>query len=95
MEMRIKGRIIYWRGPAPFYFVKILQKQSDEIKSVSKQFTYGWSVIPATAQGRKIEWSTSLFPKDGLYPPPLKKVAWDSLKVDIGDFLEVQLELGS
>jgi hypothetical protein len=92
--MRFKGRIIYWRGPAPFYFIEIPQKQSDEIKSVSKQITYGWGVIPVTAQVRRGEWSTSLFPKDGLYLLPLKKVVRESLKVDTGDFLEVKLELG-
>lgn len=94
MEMQFKGRILYWRGPSPFYFVEIPQKQSDEIKSVSRQITYGWGVIPASALAGKVEWSTSLFPKDDLYLLPLKKVVRESLKVDTGDFLEVIMKLG-
>ena len=94
LELRFKGVVIYWRGPSPFYFVEIPRKQSEEIKRNSKDISYGWGVIPVSALALKVEWSTSLFPKGGLYLLPLKNVVRKSLKVDTGDILSVIMKLG-
>lgn len=45
MDLDFKGKIWYWKGPAPFYFVTIPQPESDSIKSISKQVTYGWELF--------------------------------------------------
>lgn len=94
MELRFKGEVIYWRGPSPFHFVEIPEKQSVQIKSISKQITYGWGVLPTIAIAKGIEWSTALFPKNGIYLLPLKNVVRDSLKAEVGDSLSVLLRFG-
>jgi hypothetical protein len=55
--------------------------------------TYGWGVIPVTAKVGKTEWTTSLFPKDGLYLVPLKNVVRISEAITLGDAIEVNLIL--
>ncbi|MBX3095260.1 MAG: DUF1905 domain-containing protein [Fimbriimonadaceae bacterium] len=72
MIIDCSGEIFYWRGPAPFYFVAIPETHSREIKAISQRVTYGWGVIPVTVLIGETEWTTSLFPKDGLYLVPLK-----------------------
>lgn len=96
MEMSIEftGDIIYWRGPSPFYFVAIPQEQSDDIKAISHLVTYGWGVIPVTVQIGKTEWTTSLFPKDGVYLVPIKAIIRKAEKLDEGDVVDIYLKIG-
>ncbi|MDP1545237.1 MAG: DUF1905 domain-containing protein [Anaerolineales bacterium] len=93
MVIEFKGKIFHWRGPAPYLFVAVPEKQSQEIKAVSKLVTYGWGVIPAQVQIGKTEWKTSLFPKDGLYLVPIKMVVQKAEKLKEGDTVVIQLEL--
>ena len=72
MNLEFTGRIWFWKGPAPFYFVTVPPQQSGELKGIAGFVTYGWGMIPVTAQIGKTEWKTSLFPKDGLYILPIK-----------------------
>lgn len=72
MRIEFTGKIWYWHGPAPYYFVTVPAEQSSEIKAISNLVTYGWGVIPVQARIGETEWQTSLFPKDGLYLVPLK-----------------------
>ena len=72
MEMRVRGKLIHWRGPSPFHFVPIPAKQSAEIKSLSRALTYGWGVIPVKGIIGATTFTTSLFPKDGAYLLPIK-----------------------
>ena len=66
------GEIFEWRGPAPFTFVAIDLQQSKEIKSRSAMFTYGWGVLYIHGVLGKTEFSTTLFPKEGVYHIPIK-----------------------
>ena len=93
MEFKFSGEIFYWRGPAPFYFVTIPAKYSSEIKAISARVTYGWGVIPVTAKLGKQEWTTSLFPKDGNYLLPLKKVVRESAGLDVDDVATIKIEI--
>ncbi len=96
MEMCIEftGDIIYWRGPSPFYFVAIPQEQSDDIKAISQLVTYGWGVIPVKVQIGKTIWTTSLFPKDGVYLVPIRANVRKAEKIDEGDVVDIQLQIG-
>ena len=94
MELQFKGEVIYWRGPSPFYFVEIPQQESGQIQRISKEITYGWGVIPVFTIVRNVEWSTSLFPKGGLYLLPLKNLVREALKVVPVDVLIVKMKLG-
>ena len=93
MVIEFKGKIIHWRGPAPYLFVAVPEKQSADIKSVSKLVTYGWGVIPVAVKVGKTEWTTSLFPKGGLYLVPIKMVVQKAEKLKEGDEVKLRLEL--
>ena len=92
MIIQFTGKIIYWRGPAPFYFVTVPNEQSQVIKSISKIVTYGWGVIPTNVTIGKTLFYTALFPKDGLYLVPIKKIVRDAENIDVDDEVTVQLE---
>lgn len=93
MVIKFTGKIFHWRGPAPYLFVAVPEKESANIKSVSKLVTYGWGVIPVTVKVGKTEWTTSLFPKDGRYLVPIKMVVQKVEKLKEGDEIKVRLEL--
>ncbi len=93
MIIEFEGEIIYWRGPAPFFFVPVPEQQSRDIKAISNLVTYGWGVIPVTVRIGKTEFSTSLFPKDGLYLVPIKVAVRKAEKLEEGDTVTVQLDV--
>lgn len=92
MVIEFKGKIFQWRGPAPYLFVAVPEKESANIKSVSKLLTYGWGVIPVMVKVGKTEWKTSLFPKDGRYLVPIKMLAQNAEKLKEGDEIKLRLE---
>lgn len=93
MIINFKGKIFYWRGPAPYLFVAVPEKQSLELKIVSSSVSYGWGVIPVTARIRETEWKTSLFPKNGLYLVPIRMNVQKAQELDVGDQVNIQLEI--
>ena len=94
MEFSFSNPLFEWRGPSPFYFVAIPQEVSDEIKIVAKELSYGWGVIPVTADIAGTIFTTSLFPKDGAYLLPVKDAVRKATKISEGDLIEVALDLG-
>ena len=94
MIIEFKGKIFYWRGPAPFLFVKIPAKPSRDIKAVSNLVTYGWGVIPVRVQIGKTIWTTSLFPKDGRYLVPIRMNVQKAEEIGVGDRVSIKLEVG-
>ncbi|HRA20886.1 MAG TPA: DUF1905 domain-containing protein [Anaerolineae bacterium] len=93
MVFEFEAEAISWRGPAPFVFVPVPPEISDEIKSVSKAITYGWGVIPVTARIGGTTFTTSLFPRQGIYLVPVKVLVQKAEQVDIGDLVIVRLEI--
>jgi hypothetical protein len=93
MILEFSGKIFYWRGPAPFLFVTVPERESRDIKAVSNVVTYGWGVIPVRAKIGKTEWTTSLFPKDGLYQVPIKMSVQKAENIGEGDKVAIRLEL--
>jgi len=93
MIFEFNGKIFHWRGPAPFLFVAIPDKQSRNIKAISKEVTYGWGVIPVHARIGKTEFTTSLFPKDGRYLVPIKMVVQKAEDIGEGDDVKIRLEI--
>jgi hypothetical protein len=92
MIIKFTEKIFYWRGPAPFYFITVPTDQSQAIKSISGILTYGWGVIPTTGRIGNTEFQTSLFPKNGHYLVPIKKIVRDAENLDVDDEVTVQLE---
>lgn len=93
LKFKFKNRIIYWKGPAPFYFLPIPKTESADIKSISNQITYGWGVIPAIAKVGDTEFKTALFPKDGLYLLPLKVAVRKEEYLDKDDEIEAEIRI--
>lgn len=91
MELTFTGRIWYWRGPSPFFFVTVPAEASQQIKAVAALVSYGWGVIPVTVQVGRTRWQTSLFPKDGAYLVPLKDKVRQAEGLAVDDTITVQL----
>ena len=94
MELRFRGEMVYWRGPAPFTFVRIPQTESDDIAEIAAMVTYGWGAIPVNARIGSTDFYTALFPKDGAYLLPVRVAVRRAEGVDVGDEVEVELSVG-
>jgi hypothetical protein len=92
-NMEFNGKIWFWRGPAPFFFVTVPEEESLDIKEISRLVTYGWGVIPVHVQIGKTEWKTSLFPKDGRYIVPIKASVREAEHLEEGDEVTIRLEV--
>jgi uncharacterized protein DUF1905 len=93
MKLEFSGRIWYWRGPAPWYFVTVPARLCRDLKAISGIVTYGWGMIPVSVRIGKTGWKTSLFPKDGRYIVPIKVSARKAEHLEEGDKVTVQLEV--
>jgi len=91
MRLDVTGDVWFWRGPSPYHFVTVDDDASAAIKAASAAVTYGWGMIPVTAQVGITEWTTSLFPKDGRYLVPLKDKVREAEDLDVGDAVTVRL----
>ena len=94
MIIEFNGEIWYWRGPAPWFFVTVPEKQSSDLKVISGFVTYGWGVIPAQVRIGKTDWQTSLIPKNGRYLVPIKVSVRKAENLEEGDNVTVRLEVG-
>lgn len=93
MQVSITSDIFEWRGPAPFLFVAVPDDASRDIKALATLVSYGWGVIPVTAQLGATSWTTSLFPKNGRYLIPIKKKVQTAEQVTAGDVVTIQLTI--
>jgi hypothetical protein len=93
MNIKFSGKIWFWRGPSPYYFVTVPAKPCRDLKVVSELVTYGWGMIPVTALIGETRWKTSLFPKDGRYIVPLKDSVRKAEGLGEGDKVTVHLEV--
>ncbi len=93
MALTFKGKIWYWKGPAPHHFVTVPEKQCEDLKMAAKLVTYGWGMIPVNAQIGKTKWGTSLFPKDGAYIVPVKTLVQKKENLKEGDTVTVALSI--
>lgn len=93
MVIEFSGKILFWKGPAPWFFVTVPAKPSRELKMISGLVTYGWGVIPVYVRIGKTEFTTSLFPKDGRYLVPIKASVRKAENLEEGDKVNVRLEI--
>lgn len=91
MELAFTGSVIEWRGPAPYYFVRVPDEESADIRDVAAMATYGWGVIPVEARVGEIVFETSLFPRDGGYLLPLKNAVRRPQGLGAGDEVSVRM----
>ncbi len=93
MNIEFTGTIIFWRGPAPWFFVAVPDEESRELKAISGFVTYGWGVIPVQVRIGKTAWQTSLFPKDDRYLVPIKASVRKAEQLEEGDTVTIQLHV--
>lgn len=93
MNFEFTGTIFIWRGPAPWFFVAVPEKESRDIKEISNVVTYGWGVIPVHVRIGRTEFQTSLFPKDDRYLVPIKASVRKAEKLEEGDEVTIRLEV--
>ena len=91
MEWTFEGSIIYWRGPAPFYFVPLSEDVVADLAPVANQLTYGWGCIPVQATIGDTAFDTALFPKDGGYLLPLKNAVRSPQGLSAGSDVTVEM----
>jgi hypothetical protein len=93
LQLRFEAKVIYWRGPSPFFFAPIPLQHSADIRQVSKLVTYGWGMIPVEATIGAVVFRTSLFPKDETYLLPLKTVVRRKGNITAGDSISVDMTI--
>jgi hypothetical protein len=91
VELDFSGAVWEWRGPSPFHFVTVPEDESAQLEAVSSLVTYGWGMIPVEVTIASTRWTTSLYPKDGLYVVPLKSAVRRAERIGIGDTVNVHL----
>ncbi len=94
MDLRFRGEIIHWRGPAPYHYVAVPDPEAEELRAASSLVSYGWGVIPVAVTLGRTQWETSLFPKDGGYLVPLRAAERRRAGVELGDRPHVTLSCG-
>lgn len=93
MIIEFSGKIWYWRGPAPYFFVTVPDDESGLLKVISAEVTYGWGMIPVHVRIGATEWATSLFPKDGAYVVPLRDAIRKAEQLNEGDVVSIELRV--
>lgn len=91
MELEFSGPVWWWRGPAPWYFVTVPERECRALAETAAVVSYGWGMIPVTARIGGTTWTTSLFPKDGRYVVPMKAAVRRTEGLDVGDTVTVAL----
>ena len=94
MDLEFSAEVWFWRGPAPWYFVTVPAEECADLEATSAFVSYGWGMIPVTAQIGDTGWTTSLFPKDGRYVVPLKAAVRKAEGLELGDTVAVRLVVG-
>lgn len=93
MELTFSNEVVYWRGPAPWYFVPTDDRASDEIEAIARDVTYGWGCIPVDATIGGTTYYTALFPREGAFFVPVKAAVRKKEQIDLGDVVEVHLTI--
>jgi hypothetical protein len=93
VELTFTSVVIEWRGPAPFYYLPLTEEAAEDVHDVRQMATYGWGVIPVTAVIDEVEFTTSLFPKDGGYLLPLKDAVRKPTGITVGDEVTAELTI--
>ena len=81
-EHEFDGEVVEWRGPAPYWFLRVPAEVSDDIKEAARGIEY-WGQVPVTVRIGGAVFTTALFPKDGCYLVPLKVAARREAGIDV------------
>lgn len=93
MELEVTGEIFFWKGPAPHHFVTVPEPLCPAIADAAHLVSYGWGMVPVTVEVGTTSWTTTLFPKDGVYLLPLKAAVRRAERLDLGDVVTARLTI--
>jgi hypothetical protein len=91
--LSFEAEVIYWRGPAPFFFAPLPVAASAEVGQVARRVSYGWGMIPVGAEVNGVRFTTALFPKNDTYYLPLKDAVRRKAVVTAGDVIAVDMKV--
>ena len=92
-EFEFEGPVIEWRGPAPFYFVRLSDELSADLKIAAAGLEY-WGQVAVIVDVDGVEFTTALFPKDGVYLLPVRNEVRKAAGIQLGDVVAVALSVG-
>jgi hypothetical protein len=90
-EFSFTATIIYWRGPAPFFYVPLPPAEAERIREISKFVTYGWGMIPVEATINGVTFTTAMFRKNDTYYLPLKDAVRKQCGVTADDVVSIEM----
>ena len=95
MTFTFSGELIYWRGPAPFHFIRVPEAECELIRDAAGFVSYGWGMIPVTARIGGVSWRTSMWPKDGGYLLPVKAEVRRRMDLQVSDETVVEIQVAA
>jgi hypothetical protein len=93
MELEFTGEVVEWRGPAPYVFVPLPPDAADLVDEVKADVVY-WGVVPVRAWIGDTEFTTAMFPRDDTWFLPLKMAVRRAQRVELGDVVDVRMQVG-
>lgn len=93
LDFEFDGEVVEWRGPAPYYFVRLDEDVSGDIKFAAQGIEY-WGQVPVVVRIGETEFTTGLFPKDGTYLLPLKDAVRRAEEIELGMSIDGGLSVG-
>lgn len=93
VNLAFEGKIVSWRGPAPFLFVAIPAALVGEVAYAARLASYGWGCVPVTARIGATDFTTSLFPRGDTYMLPVKTAVQRAERVGLGDRVAVAMQV--
>jgi hypothetical protein len=91
MQLEFAGKLWFWKGPSPWHFVTVPDEECGQLEATAAFVTYGWGMIPVSAQIGRTDWRTSLWPKDGGYIVPVRAGVRRAERLELGDVVTVRL----
>ncbi|XVJ64571.1 MAG: DUF1905 domain-containing protein [Sphingopyxis sp.] len=94
MMLTFEAEIIEWRGPPPYLFAPVPDELVGEVHYAAREASYGWGMVPVTAQIGGTEFTTSLFRRGDTYVLPIKVAVQRAEGVGLGDRVAAVLRIG-
>lgn len=92
-KYQIKSQLFKWPGEAAWYFIRIDEKITEDIKENFGIFTRGWGSLPVNVTLKGSNWKTSIFPDKKTYLLPVKVQIRKVEKLNDGDPVELSIEI--
>lgn len=80
-------------GASALPLVTVPDAESGMLAAASGLVTYGWGMVPCTVTIGETTLPTALWPKDGRYVVPLKTALRSAERVELGDMVDLVLEV--